>query len=153
MYHAIVAHRTRSIFAAISKGDAQPMLRSLAKQFVYRFEGDTSIGGERRTLASMELWWSRLFRLFPGFRFEVIDVIVKGWPWNTRLATYLTFQAALPDGSPYENVVVQIISMRWGKITRIHTLEDSLRCARTLETLASRGQTEAVAPAIIDLAA
>jgi hypothetical protein len=27
----------------------------------------------------MELWLKRLFRLFPGLRFEVIDVIVNGW--------------------------------------------------------------------------
>ncbi|TMK21405.1 MAG: hypothetical protein E6G68_03485 [Actinobacteria bacterium] len=44
-----------------------------------------------------------MFRLFPGVRFEVRDVIVAGWPWNTRVAVRLGIDATLADGSPYRN--------------------------------------------------
>jgi ketosteroid isomerase-like protein len=152
MYHWITERWVRSIFAAISKGNVEPMLDTLASRFVYRFEGDTALGGERHTRGAMQLWWQRIFRLFPGLTFEVRDIIVKGWPWRTRIATYLRFHAVLPDGRPYHNDVMQIMAMRWGRITNIHTIEDTLRCARTLDMLAARGQLEAVAAPIVDAA-
>ena len=85
MYHAIVAAKVRSVFASISRGDAAPMLDSLAREFVYRFEGDSPIGGERTGRESMRLWWERMYRLFPGLSFVVVDVLVAGPPWNTRI--------------------------------------------------------------------
>jgi ketosteroid isomerase-like protein len=150
MYHAIVERRLRAIFAEIGRGNAEPMLRALGPDFVYRFEGDTALGGERRTVAAMRLWWERLYRVFPGLHFEIRDVLVKGWPWDTRVATYLRFKARLANGQPYENDVVQMLRMRWGRVTRVHTIEDSLRCARTLADIAAGGQPEAVAPPITD---
>jgi len=57
-----------------------------------------------------------VFRLFPGVRFEVRDVIVAGWPWNTRVAVRLGIDATLADGSPYRNEAVQWIRLRWGKL-------------------------------------
>ena len=150
MYHQIVARKIRSIFASISGGDYEPMLKALAPEFVYRFEGDTSIGGERRTLPAMRAWWERMYRLFPSLSFDVRDVIVNGSPWNTRAATYLKFRTPLPDGRVYENDVVQIVHLRWGRVTYVHTIEDSLRCAQKLQLLAQRGVEEALAPAIRD---
>ena len=150
MYHAIVARKTRAIFAAINRGDPGPMLDALSSRFRYRFEGATCLGGERTTREAMERWWARLYRLFPETKFEVRDVLVSGWPWSTRIATYLAFRANLPTIGPYENVVVQMVRMRWGRIDEIHTLEDSLRCWRTLQVLAEQGNTEANAAPIAD---
>ena len=150
MYHAIVARKVRSVFASISRGDAAPMLDSLAPEFVYRFEGDSPIGGERTQRESMRLWWERMYRLFPGLSFEVRDVLVAGPPWNTRISTQLDFLMPLPGGRSYRNVVMQAMRMRWGRITWIHTLEDTQRCMRLLQWRAEHGETEALAPAISD---
>jgi ketosteroid isomerase-like protein len=151
MYHAIVAHRVRSIFGSLSRGDPVPMLDSLAPRFVYRFEGDSAIGGVRTRRESMRLWWERMYRLFPGLNFVVRDVLVAGPPWNTRIATHLDFLTTLPDGRAYRNVVMQVMRMRWGRITEIHTLEDTQRAARLLQWRAAQGLSEALAPAISDL--
>ncbi len=150
MYHAIVSHKVRSVFAAISRGDAWPMIDSLAGDFSYRFEGDSPIGGVRHSRKSMQLWWERMYRLFPGLSFEVRDVVVAGMPWNTRIHTHLEFVMPLPDGRTYRNVVMQVMRMRWGRITQLHTLEDTQRCMRFLQWQASQGKAEALAPPISD---
>ena len=80
-------------------------LSSLAPGFRYRFEGDSPIGGERSQPASMRQWWARMDRLFPGFSFEVRDVVVSGPPWRMRIYTQLDFRKPMPDGTPYTNVV------------------------------------------------
>lgn len=152
MYHAIVERKLRSIFANINARNTAPMLDSLSDKFSYRFKGDTCLGGERRTRDATAQWWQRIFRLFPEARFEVDDVLVKGWPWATTIATRLTLRARLADDPNYENHVMQFMTMRWGKVTRIVTIEDSLKCKSALDRMAARGITEALAPPILDQA-
>lgn len=150
MYHAIVRHKLRSVFAALSRGDCQPMLDALAPEFSYRFEGDSPIGGIRNRRDTMAQWWARMYRLFPGLSFEVRDVVVSGGPWLTRIFTQLDFHKPLPDGTLYTNVVMQRAVMRWGRIVEIHTLEDTQRCARLLAWQQRGGLAEAGAPPISD---
>jgi ketosteroid isomerase-like protein len=152
MYHAIVERKLRHVFARLGAGDFEPMLDSLAERFSYRFEGDSPIGGIRSSRETMRLWWQRMYRLFPGLSFEVRDVVVAGWPWHTRIFTQLDFVKPLPDGTPYRNVVMQRMVMRWGKVTQVHTLEDTQRCMRLLQWQAGNGKAEAAAPAISDVA-
>jgi ketosteroid isomerase-like protein len=150
VYHHLVERRLRRVFARLGQGDFWPMIESLAPGFRYRFEGDSPIGGERSSRESMQLWWERMYRLFPGLSFVVRDVVVSGAPWHTRIYTQLDFVKPLPDGTPYMNVVMQRMVMRWGRITEIHTLEDTQRCARYLAWRAARGLPEAVAAPISD---
>jgi ketosteroid isomerase-like protein len=152
MYHWIVERKLRTVFARLGQGDFRPMLDSLAPCFCYRFEGDSPIGGVRESLGSMQLWWERMYRLFPGLSFEVEDVVVRGGPWHTRIFTLLEFVKPLPDGTRYSNVVMQRMVMRWGRITEIHTLEDTQRCMRLLAWQAAQGKEEAMAAAISDVA-
>jgi hypothetical protein len=56
----------------------------------------------------------------------------------------------LADGTRYQNVVHQFLTMRWGKITEVRTLEDTAVLARTLNRLAAAGVEEAHAPPITD---
>mgnify|MGYP003596327543 CR=1 FL=1 len=146
----IVERKLRHVFARLGEGDCQPMLESLAPGFRYRFEGDSPIGGERTQAASMRQWWARMYRLFPGFSFAVRDVVVSGPPWRMRIYTQLDFRKPLPDGTPYTNVVLQRMEMRWGRVTDILTLEDTQRCARFLDWQAARGVEEARAAPITD---
>ncbi|HEY3562264.1 MAG TPA: nuclear transport factor 2 family protein [Kribbella sp.] len=103
------------------------------------FTGGSASGGERRTHDALRRWWERCFRLLPTTRFDVQDVIVGGWPWNTRVATAVTVHVGVVDGSTYENVVHQFLRIRWGKITEVRTLEDTAVLQRTLDRLAAAG--------------
>ncbi|MCH8618525.1 nuclear transport factor 2 family protein [Undibacterium sp. TS12] len=150
MYAYIVERKLRKVFAAISEGNALPMLNSLAATFVYRFEGDSPISGLRNSQTSMALWWQRLYRLFPGLRFVVREVAVQGPPWNTRIHVMMDFIVPHEPDGPYRNIVMQFMRMQWGKISYIHTLEDTQRCARYLAWSASQGCEEALAGPITD---
>ncbi len=150
MYATIVERKLRRIFDSLNQGDAAPMLAGLAPQFSYRFEGDAPIAGLRTTRASMQLWWARLYRLFPCFQFVIREVAVLGPPWRTRIHVVMDFVVPhAPDG-PYKNIVMQFMHMRWGKVTMIHTLEDTQRCGRYLAWRAAGGMAEALAAPITD---
>jgi ketosteroid isomerase-like protein len=86
----------------------------------------------------------------PDTTFDVQDVLVAGWPWNTRVATAVTVDVGVADGSRYHNVVHQFLRMRWGKITEVRTLEDTAVLAKTLDRLAAAGYAEAHAAPITD---
>lgn len=150
MYAYIVENKFRKTFAAINAGDVSLMLDSLATDFAYRFEGDSPISGLRNSRASMALWWERLFRLFPGLHFEVKEVAVIGPPWDTRIHAVLDFIVPHQPDGPYKNIVMQFMRMSWGKITYIHTLEDTQRCGRYLAWSAAQGCDEALASPITD---
>jgi ketosteroid isomerase-like protein len=93
-----------------------------------------------------------MFNPLPNFAFEVRDVLVKGWPRDMTVATGFRFLATLRDERLYENVVVRMIEIRWERVTRGHTIEDSLSCSRILPILAAQGCTEVLASPIIDAA-
>jgi ketosteroid isomerase-like protein len=150
MYAAIVRHKLIAIFTALNQGDYEPMLASLAPRFEYRFEGDSPLSGARTEHVSMRLWWTRLYRLFPGLAFEIRDVAVTGPPWNTRIHVLMDFVVPYEPDGPYRNVVMQFMRMRWGKVWHVHTLEDTERCARYLAWAHSAGTDEAHADAITD---
>ena len=149
LYDRIVEAKLRQVFAALNRGDPLPMLASLAPRFSYRFEGDTALGGERHSRAAMQLWWDRLFRLLPALQFTIHQVIVKGPPWATRIAVEMTVDTGPADAGGYTNPVMQFADMRWGRLTRIHTLEDTLLVHRNFAQLAAAGVAEAVAAPIL----
>jgi ketosteroid isomerase-like protein len=150
MYHRFVAGRVRAVFRQLNAGDYAPMVAGLARDFDYEFYGDHALAGHRTTKAAMEAWWQRAFRLMPDVKFELDEVLVAGWPWNTRIATTETVDGPLPDGSHYHNRVHQFIHMRWGKITRIRTLEDTHVLMNALDVIAASGNEEAYAAPITD---
>jgi ketosteroid isomerase-like protein len=80
----------------------------------------------------------------------VHDVLVAGWPWDTRVATAVTVDVAAVDGSRYQNVVHQFLRLRWGKITEVRTLEDTALLQKALDRLAAAGHSEAHAAPITD---
>lgn len=150
MYHRIVAHKVHSVFAQLGAGDWEPMITGMAGTFSYRFYGEHALAGERHTLESLRLWWQRIFRLLPEPSFDIEEVIVAGWPWDTRIATRVRIHAILADGSDYSNVFMQTFHMRWARITQVHTLEDNVVLQRALDRIAASGITEAHAEPITD---
>ena len=83
MYHAIVRRRVVGLFAAISNGNALPVLEELAPRFEHFFLGDHALGGSRFTLEKTRLWYERLYRLLPDISFDLCAIRISGPPWNT----------------------------------------------------------------------
>jgi ketosteroid isomerase-like protein len=149
MFRAFVAHRVRVAWSHLARGDYGYVLDQLAPSFTHSFAGDHALGGERHSREAQRAWFQRLFRLLPGIEFILDDVLVRGWPWQTRAVALLRVRATLA-GRPYENEVVQTLDLRWGRITRIHNLEDTQKLAAALERLAATGVDEARAAPISD---
>jgi ketosteroid isomerase-like protein len=155
MYKTLVRAKLRRLFAGASQGNWRPIVDGFDADFSYRFAGNTPLGGTRTTRAAMEAWWSRVLRLFPGARFTPQEIVVEGSPWNTRVMTHILFQATLPKSLgaaavPYENEFMQLMRLRWGRITSIVTIEDTQRFVEVLPRLAEAGLTDATAPPIDD---
>jgi ketosteroid isomerase-like protein len=142
MYRAVVARRVRTAWDRLGRGDYEYVLTQFAPAFTHSFAGEHALGGERASRDAQRAWFKRLFRLFPGLTFTVDDIVVRGWPWRTRAVALIRVRATVAD-KPYENEIAQTIELRWGRITRIHNLEDTQKLAATLERLAKTGLDEA----------
>jgi ketosteroid isomerase-like protein len=156
VYHAIVKSRIRALFAEANRGNHQAIIDALAPTFVYRFIDDTPLGGTRTRKASMQAWFARIYELVPDATLHPQEILVEGMPWNTRIMTYVKFRGTLPavDGqaaTPYENEVMQLLHLRWGRIHSILTVEDSLRFANILPRLSAAGIAAATARPISDV--
>jgi ketosteroid isomerase-like protein len=155
VYKAIVRAKLRRLFADASRGNWKPIVAGFADDFSYRFIGNTPLGGTRTTRSSMEAWWTRLLKLFPGAQFMPQEILIEGPPWNTRVMTHMLFRATLPgvEGDaplPYENEFMQLMRLRWGRITSIITIEDTQRFVNVLPQLARAGLDDATAAPIHD---
>ncbi|MFI6324560.1 nuclear transport factor 2 family protein [Nonomuraea sp. NPDC050556] len=150
MYHRIVKGKVRQIFAAISAGNWEPMVAGLAPRFRYTFYGNHALSGERHTHEAMRRWWERTARLLPGTRFDVKDIVVRGWPWSTTVAARVDVRVTLADGSNYNNTFMQFVHMKWARIDEVHTLEDTAVLQDALDRLYAAGYEEAHATPITD---
>ena len=59
---------------------------------------DTPLDADVTGPEEFRAWFARLFDLFPGITFEVRDIAVVGWPWNTALTVRLGSAHGLPMG-------------------------------------------------------
>ena len=155
MYRSIVRWRVRSLFAEANRGNWQAIIDQLSTRFIYRFIGDTPLGGTRTTRPAMQAWFKRIYRLVPDAQLIPQTIVVEGPPWNTRVMTYVKFCGTLPpvagaQGTPYENEVMQLMCLRWGRIASVTTLEDTQRFVAILPALAAAGIADATAAPIAD---
>ena len=150
MYKRIVRAKVRSTFARINDGDYMAMVDGLAASFEYRFHGDHALGGRRTTRAAMIRWWERVVDLLPGARFDIQDILVNGGPWRTRVAVRSYVSGDLPGGVRYENTVFQFLTLEWGRVTSVETVEDLQVLGRALRAVADAGKPEALAGPISD---
>ena len=148
VYSMIVRNRVRSTFDKINSGDYQAMVDGLANPFEYLFHGDHALGGRRVSKEAMNRWWERTLRLLPGATFDIRDVLVNGGPWNTRVAVRSLVSGPLPNGEKYENTVFQFMTLKWGKVVSVETVEDLQVLQRALRVVADAGNDEALAEPI-----
>ncbi len=155
MYKTIVRHRISGLFAKANAGNWQAIIDSLSDNFTYRFIGDTPLGGTRTKKTSMQEWFRRIYKLVPDAKLIPQTIVVEGMPWNTKVMTYVKFRGTLPSmnreaGLPYENEVMQLMVLKWGRVHSVLTLEDTLRFAKILPLLSEAGIVEASALPIED---
>jgi ketosteroid isomerase-like protein len=149
MYKTLVRRRVRSMYAAMNGGDYGPLLNCFAPEFAYTFVGDEHpLAGTRRSRAKMQAQFERVLRLFPGINFTVREVVMNGMPWDTRVGVAIGVRAQLRDGTQYENDIVQLLRMRWGRVTRVRTVIDTGRLKEAFGRLAAAGIAEATAPPV-----
>jgi ketosteroid isomerase-like protein len=151
MYHAIVEGRARALFAAVNRGDAEPVLRAFAPRFEHIFLGeDHALSGSRHTLAATRRWYERLYRLLPDICFDVRCVSVSGTPWNTLVLAEWEETNTGTDGVRTSNRGVHVLHLRWGRATRLLICPDTVGLKATLDRLALAGNAEAHATPIVD---
>ncbi|GGM30612.1 hypothetical protein GCM10010102_27540 [Promicromonospora citrea] len=56
----------------------------------------------------------------------------------------------LPDGGRYENTVFQFLTLVWGRVTDVETMEDLQVLERALDVVEAAGVSEAAAAPITD---
>jgi ketosteroid isomerase-like protein len=144
VYHWIVKQKVRRGFRKLSAGDSKAVLRQFAADAVFSFSGRHSLSGEHYHVATVRLWFERLYRLFPGISFEVLDVVSRGWPWNTVVATHFSVHVKRLDRQAYHNQGMQYLRLRWGKVVEDRIYEDTQKLAAELQDMAQQGVGEAL---------
>ena len=148
MYHRFVRRLAQQNFDLVNSKNYEKLLASCSPTIHHRFGGNHALGGERHDVEALRLWFERLGRLVPTLHLEIRDVWSTGTPWNTTLIIRWDSAGKFPDGSPYTNHGVHIITLQWGKATSIDANEDSQTVDRLLIALTAAGITEAAASPI-----
>ena len=150
MYHFIVRRKIEKMFECLSRGDYETPLKGIAPSIVHIFSGAHPLGGTRHSIEAMRRWFDRLYQLSPGLKFEIKNIAVSGYPWDTTIAVEWTDSAIPVDGSEYANEGVHIMKMQWGKVVYLHAYLDTQKTAAFFERLAAFGLVEASAAPIED---
>jgi ketosteroid isomerase-like protein len=150
MYYFIVRQKVRNSFECLNRGDYESVLKSISPSITHTFSGTHALGGTRHSVEAMRQWFQRLYRLSPGLNFEIKNIVVSGFPWNTTIAVEWIDTATPADGSPYVNEGVHIIKMVWGKVVYLHAYLDTQKTEVLCKRLVTYGLAEAGAPPIED---
>ena len=151
MYHAIVRARIRSLFDAVNRGDAEPVISAFSREFEHRFLGEQhALAGSRTTIGKTREWYGRLYRLLPDIRFELEQIIVSGPPWSTIVSVEWLETNSGTDGVVTSNRGVHVVHLAWGRVTRLLICPDTAGLKATLDRLFAAGNEEAHAAPIVD---
>jgi ketosteroid isomerase-like protein len=135
MYRLIVASKARATWRRIAAGELEAASDMAHNNLHFRFVGETLLGADLRGKDAFLAWFRQAAERMPGLTFGVDDVLVGGWPWNTRVAVRLAISAPLPDGTTYRNQGVQWLRLRWGRMVDDWVLEDTLALQHALDQL------------------
>ena len=125
----------RSVRAHL-RGDVEALLKTYAKDVRFRFPGSSSWAGEFRGIGAVRAWLERFHRV--GLELDVDEILIGGWPWNTKAALHFTDRLRASDGTlVYENTGFIYAKGAWGKIREYEVVEDTEKVARLDEWLLS----------------
>jgi ketosteroid isomerase-like protein len=149
MYHAFVRRKIIAAFAGLSEGRIEAIVDELSPEAVHYFVGSHALSGTRRTPEAIRAWYERLLRLLGGISFTVHEVRVSGFPWRTQVEAIWTESNRGTDGVLTSAEGVNLIEVRWGRVTSVRIYPDTAELERTLRRIAEKGTTEALASPII----
>lgn len=150
MYSFVVKQILRSAFQKLNQGNYQAILGQFAPSFEHTFYGEHALAGTRTTPQSNERWYKRLYEIFPDLHFELLNITINGFPWNTTASVQWRDTFSGPDGTRYNNQGVHIFKLAWGRVTSLQIYTDTQKLAAILATLARGGRPAAGEPAITD---
>ena len=150
MYYRIVRQTLEQGFARFNQGDPDGILSKFAPTAHFRFFGTHAMGANLSNPQAIRQWFERILRLFPGIQITPTDLKISGMPWDTLVVAQLAIRATLSDGRPYENVAMQMLRLRWGKVIEDFVYEDTYILVNELENMAQHGVSEAAAQPIAD---
>lgn len=120
------------MFQELNRGNYEPVLKAFARDFEHWFIGQHALSGVRRTLPVTRQWYERLYRIFPDIRFELLNITVSGWPWDTQVTVEWKDHFTLHNGVKGANGGVHLIRLKWGQCTSLriycdtHLLKENL---------------------------
>ena len=152
MYARIVEGKVRKVFAHLSQGDIQPLVKGLTRDCRHHTGGTHALGGERHSRDATQQWYERLMRLMPGLAFDVDEVQVRGMPWNTTVVARWRDHATIGDYA-YQNAGVNTMTLRFGKVSDLDVKCDDARLAEACAAAVAAGRPEGAMPPITDVAA
>jgi ketosteroid isomerase-like protein len=140
MYKWTVRTLVRRGIERLNAGDPSFLLRMTAPNVELCFPGDNSWAtmfrpteaGRARHVTHRGIDEARAFAqrfVEEGVTFEIEDILVNGGPWNTRIALRAHNYIATPAGDTYNNRVVAVLELRWGRLHRWEDYEDTQRVA------------------------
>jgi len=121
VYRWFVARITRWAVLDLVSGRSGLPLRLMAPDIRFTFPGTSSFAANTETSAELTEWITRFAALRPDY--EILDVLVAGPPWNTRVAVRLRDRI----GDDYTNEGMQYLRMRWGKMVADEVFVDTER--------------------------
>jgi hypothetical protein len=121
MYRWLVARLTRWAVISLVTGRSDLPLWLMAPDIRFRFPGTSSFAADTATAGELVAWVRRFAALRPAY--EILDVLVAGPPWNTRVAVRLRDHI----GEDYTNDGMQYLRMRWGRMTSDEVFLDTER--------------------------
>jgi ketosteroid isomerase-like protein len=143
VYHAIMRSKIKDVFKSLSRGDYQPVLSSLAPNFEHWFIGDHALSGLRTSMPVTRAWYERLYKIFPDLRFELINIVVQGTPWDTTVMIEWMDLFTLRNGRQGSNVGVHIIHFKWAKADSVRIYCDTKLLIESLEVQSVHGVEDA----------
>lgn len=96
--------------AKFAEGDYDLVLKLMADDARFVFPGTSSFAADATGKEGIERWLRRFVAMHP--RYEILDVMVSGPPWNTRLGVRMRDRI----GDDYSNEGMHYMVMRWGKV-------------------------------------
>jgi len=144
----MVRRRIAAAFAGLSAGRIEAITEELAPDAEHYFVGNHALSGTRRTPEAIRAWYERLLRLLQDIRFDLHEIRVSGWPWRTQVEVIWRETNRGTDGVETSAEGVNLIELRWGRVTRVRIYPDTAALERTLQRIAAQGVAEAQAAPI-----
>ncbi len=150
MYHTVFKQRLRKAFDHLNQGDYPFILSQFSPQFEHVFPGQHALSGTRTTPESNEKWYKRLYQIFPDLHFDLKNIDITGFPWDTTASVEWDDHFTGPDGKRYGNQGVHVFRFKWARVTSLHIYTDTQKLTSICEHFAQLGRAEAGAMPIVD---